>query len=160
MAAGVHRGARASERGSPDQRRVDLGVNLPDVPSAVANATPAGQSGNLVVPASPILRGSDGNNLSGKVGPDSIAAEVTAAAGRYPLQLLADLKAEIGDLGRVERIARLASFMNCTADLTAHPESITATSDLPDAVFGESGRHARASVWSWPCPLARRSSSS
>jgi len=138
--------ARAAEKSSPDQRLAALGLVLPAVPAAVANYTPAVRSGNLVFLAGQIPRGSDGKYLKGKVGHDFTEAQATAAARTCTLQLLAALKAEIGDLGRVKRIVRVGGFVNCTADFTAHPQVINGASDLLVAVFGESGRHARASV--------------
>lgn len=138
-------GAYAMEA-SPDQRLASLGLTLPAVPTAVANYVPAVRSGNLVFLAGQIPRGSDGQLVIGKVGQDLTEAQAAAAARTCALQLLAALKAEIGDLARVKRIVRVGGFVNCTPDFTSHPKVINGASDLLVAVFGERGRHARASV--------------
>ncbi len=131
---------------SPDQRLAALGLSLPAVPAAVANYVPAVRSGPLVFLAGQLPRGSDGKVIVGKVGRDCTAAEAEAAARTCALQLLAALKAEIGDLARVKRIVRVGGFVNCTPDFTAQPQVINGASDLLVAVFGERGRHARAAV--------------
>lgn len=138
-------GALAMED-SPSSRLAALGLTLPAVPASVANYVPAVRSGSLVFLAGQIPRGADGAVLAGKVGQNYTEAQATAAARTCALQLLATLQAEIGDLAKVKRIVRLGGFVNCTADFTAQPKVINGASDLLVAVFGERGRHARASV--------------
>jgi len=41
---------------------------------------------------------------------------------------------------------RLGGFVNATPEFGEHPKVINGASDLMVAVFGEAGRHARASV--------------
>jgi enamine deaminase RidA (YjgF/YER057c/UK114 family) len=62
------------------------------------------------------------------------------------LQLIAVLKAEVGELAKVKRIVRVGGFVNCTEDFTTQPKVINGASDLLVAVFGDAGRHARAAV--------------
>ena len=62
------------------------------------------------------------------------------------IQLIAVLKAEVGDLSKVKRIVRVGGFVNCTDDFTAQPKVINGASDLLVAVFGDAGRHAREDV--------------
>lgn len=138
-------GAHAMEN-SPEQKLAVLGLTLPAAPASIANYVPAVRSGNLVFLAGQIARGSDGAVLTGRVGHDFTEAQAADAARICTLQLLAALKAEIGDLSRVKRIVRVGGFVNCTADFTGHPKVINGASDLLVAVFGERGRHARASV--------------
>jgi enamine deaminase RidA (YjgF/YER057c/UK114 family) len=138
--------ARAAEDRSPEQRLAALGLTLPAVPASVANYVPAVRSGNLVFLAGQLARGPDGKILPGKVGRDCTEAQAAAAARTCALQLLAALKAEIGDLSKVKRIVRVGGFVNCTPDFTAQPKVVNGASDLLVAVFGDRGRHARAAV--------------
>lgn len=138
--------AHAAGNRSPEQKLIDLGHALPETPPAIANYVPAVRSGNLVYLAGQIARGADGKYLAGKVGLDFTADQGADAAQRCAIQLLAALKAEIGDLGKVKRIVRVSGFVNCTADFSSHPKVINGASDLLVAVFGENGRHARSSV--------------
>lgn len=136
----------AADATTPEQRLVTLGLTLPDVPAAIANYVPAVRSGNLVFLAGQIARGTDGKFLAGKVGRDLTEAQAADAARRCALQLIAALRAEVGDLSKVKRIVRVGGFVNCTDDFTAQPKVVNGASDLFVAVFGERGRHARAAV--------------
>jgi enamine deaminase RidA (YjgF/YER057c/UK114 family) len=60
--------------------------------------------------------------------------------------ILAQLKAALGTLGRVERVVKLGAFVNSTADFTDQPKVANGASELMAAVFGEAGRHARSAV--------------
>jgi enamine deaminase RidA (YjgF/YER057c/UK114 family) len=136
----------AEETTTPEQRLAALGVTLPAVPAAIANYVPAVRSGKLVFLAGQIARGADGKFLAGKVGRDFTDAQAADAARICTVQLLAALKAEIGDLAKVKRIVRVGGFVNCTDDFTRQSIVVNGASDLLVAVFGESGKHARAAV--------------
>ena len=144
--ASVLNAAPAAEDRTPEQRLAALGLTLPAVPASVANYVPAVRSGRLVFLAGQVARGPDGRILAGKVGRDLTEAQAAAAARLCALQLLAALKAEVGDLARVTRIVRVGGFVNCTPDFTAQPKVVNGASDLLVAVFGDRGRHARAAV--------------
>ena len=137
---------RAAEADTPEQRLAALGLTLPEVPAAIANYVPAVRSGQLVFLAGQIARGPDGKFLAGKVGRDFTQAQAADAARICAVQLLAALKAEIGDLSKVKRIVRVGGFVNCTEDFTTQSQVVNGASDLLVAVFGEAGKHARAAV--------------
>lgn len=136
----------AAAGSTPEEKLATLGLTLPEIPAAIANYVPAVRSGRLVFLAGQIARGPDGKFLAGKVGRDFTEAEGAAAARVCALQLLAVLKAEVGELSRVKRIVRVGGFVNCTEDFTAQPKVVNGASDLLVAVFGDAGRHARAAV--------------
>jgi enamine deaminase RidA (YjgF/YER057c/UK114 family) len=138
--------ARAAESATPAQRLAALGLKLPAVSPVIANYVPAVRSGNLVFLAGQVARGADGKILTGKVGREVTEAQAAEAARTCALQLLAALQAEIGDLAKVKRIVRVGGFVNCTDDFTAQPKVVNGASDLLVAVFGDAGKHARASV--------------
>ncbi len=138
--------SRAAEPASPEQKIAALGLALPAVPAAIANYAPAVRSGNLVFLAGQIARGADGKFLAGKVGRELTEAQGAEAARICALQLIAALKAEAGELSKVKRIVKVTGFVNCPDDFTAQPKVINGASDLLVAVFGDRGRHARASV--------------
>ncbi len=131
---------------TPEARLAELGIELPEVPAAIANYVPAVRSGNLVFLAGQIAKGPDGKFLTGKVGADLTVEQGAAAARICAIQLIAALKAEIGDLSNVKRIVRVGGFVACTDDFTAQSRVVNGASDLLVAVFGDAGRHARASV--------------
>jgi enamine deaminase RidA (YjgF/YER057c/UK114 family) len=67
--------------------------------------------------------------------------------------LLAQIKAAVGSLDRVERIVKLGVFVNSTADFTGQPKVANGASELMQDVFGEAGRHARSAVGVAALPL-------
>lgn len=138
--------ARAAETLSPEQKLAALGLTLPAVPTVMANYVPAVRSGNLVFLAGQLARGADGKFIAGKVGRELTEAQGADAARTCALQLIAALKAEVGDLAKVKRIVKVTGFVNCTDDFTTQPKVINGASDLLVAVFGDKGRHARAAL--------------
>lgn len=131
---------------SPEARLQAAGITLPEVPAAIANYVPAVRSGNLVFLAGQVPKGADGKFIIGQVGTDLTIEEGAAAARICAIQLIAALKAEVGDLAKVKRIVRVGGFVNCPEGFTAQPKVVNGASDLLVEIFGEAGRHARAAV--------------
>lgn len=145
-ACGLLSSLSASPVDTPEQRLAAAGIELPAVPAAIANYVPAVRSGNLVFLSGQIAKGADGKFVTGKVGVNFSIDGATAAARVCAAQLIAALKAEIGDLSKVKRIVRVGGYVNCPADFTAQSSIVNGASDLLVEIFGEAGRHARAAV--------------
>lgn len=63
------------------------------------------------------------------------------------LNLLASIKAAIGELSRIEAVIKVFGMVNAAPDFPHHPKVIDGVSDLLIEVFGpEVGRHARSAV--------------
>jgi len=60
--------------------------------------------------------------------------------------ILAQLKAALGSLDRVERIVKLGAFINSTAEFVDQPRIANGASELMAEVFGDAGKHARSAV--------------
>ena len=60
--------------------------------------------------------------------------------------LLAQVKAALGSLDRVERVVKLGAFINSAGTFTDQPKVANGASELMVAVFGDIGRHARSAV--------------
>jgi enamine deaminase RidA (YjgF/YER057c/UK114 family) len=88
----------------------------------------------------------DGQLVTGRLGQDVSLERGGAAARACGLMILAQLKAAIGSLDRVERIVKLGAFVNSTVDFTDQPKVANGASELMVEVFGDSGRHARSAV--------------
>lgn len=73
-------------------------------------------------------------------------ADARDAARLTGLRLLAALRAEIGDLDRVERVVKLLGFVRCAPEFTEQPAVIDGCSELLVEVLGEAGRGARSAV--------------
>ena len=130
----------------PEARLAELGIELPEASTPVANYVNAVRAGHLLFlsgkgPARP-----DGSYVQGKLGRDLSIGEGYEAARLTGIELLAALKAELGDLNRVKRIVKATGMVNSTPDFGDQPAVINGFSDLMVEVFGEKGRHARAAV--------------
>ncbi len=127
----------------------ELGIELANPVAPVANYVPAVQSGRLIFIAGQIALGADNKiapahrgKLGGEVGDD----DGRAAARVCALNMLAQLKAAIGDLDRVVRCVRLTGYVNARPDFASLPQIMNGASDLITDIFGEKGRHARVTV--------------
>jgi len=131
---------------TPEGRLAALGAKLPAVGKPIANDVSAVRSENLVFLAGHIPRDDKGAEMTGKVGRDATVASANQAALQTALGLIATLKSETGELGRVKRIVRVGGFVNAVDTFTAQPQVMNGCSDLLVAVFGERGKHARAAL--------------
>ena len=147
----VLRGAPAAS--APEQKLAALGITLPATNAPVANYVPATRTGNLVFLAGHIPRDAAGKVIVGKVGRGATDKEANAAARQCAIGLLASLKKEIGDLGKVKRIVRVGGFVNAVDDFTGQSQVINGASDLFVEVFGDRGKHARAAIGVASLPL-------
>ena len=131
----------------PENRLAELGLELPDAPSPIANYVPAVRTGNLLyLSGSGPAPGPDGTVASGKLGADLTVEEGYEAARLVGLNLIARLKAELGDLDRVKRVVKLLAMVNSSPDFNQPPAVANGCSDLLVEVFGDKGRHARSAV--------------
>ena len=68
------------------------------------------------------------------------------AARACAVNILAQLKAGLGDLDKIVRVVRLGGFVNSAVGFTDGPKVMNGASDLMVAAFGDKGRHARTTV--------------
>lgn len=130
---------------SIEKRLADAGITLPDAPVPAANYVPAMRSGNLLFVSGQIAQGPDGL-IKGRLGADMDVAAGAVAARHCALSLIAQAKAALGSLDKIEQVVKLNGFVVSTEDFTDQPEVINGASDLMVEVFGDAGRHARAAV--------------
>ena len=138
---------------SPEQRLADLGIELPHPAAPLAAYVPAVRTGNLVFVSGqlPLV---DGKPVAlGRLGGDVGLEEGQAAAQRCAINVIAALKAELGDLGRVTRVVKLTGFVASEPDFTEQAKVVNGASDLFGEVFGDRGSHARAAVGMAALPL-------
>jgi enamine deaminase RidA (YjgF/YER057c/UK114 family) len=138
---------------SIDNRLAELGITLPTPAAPVASYVPAVEQGGLLHISGQISVGEDGNLILGRLGEDMNLERGTEAARRCGVMLLAQIKAALGSLDRVERIVKLGAFVNSAPDFTDQPKVANGASELMQEVFGEAGRHARSAVGVAVLPL-------
>ena len=133
-------------------RLAELGIVLPEPAAPVAAYVPVVIAGGLAH-VSGQLPFIDGVLVKGRLGEDVNTGEGYEAARACALMILAQLKAALGSLERVERIVKLGAFVSSTPDFTEQPKVANGASELMVEVFGEAGRHARAAVGVNALPL-------
>ena len=127
-----------------EARLAELGYVLPPPPPPVGNYLPATRSGNLMWLAGVGPRQADGTRITGKLGVDLTVAQGYEAARWCALNLLARMKAELGDLDRVSRILKVVGMVNSTPDFYQQAQVVDGASDLFVNLFGDRGRHSRS----------------
>lgn len=115
-----------------------LALGAPKVP--VANYLGTNRSGNLLYVSARV------SSKRGQVGTDVSEEEAKLAARDTVLDLLAIVKADIGDLDQVGSILKMQGFVNSAKSFTAQPQVVDGASELLIALYGESGRHARTAT--------------
>jgi enamine deaminase RidA (YjgF/YER057c/UK114 family) len=129
-----------------EQRLKQLGIELVKPTSPIANYVNAVRTGNLLYLAGK-GSGLPGKPMpAGKVGRDLTTEQAYGYARETGLNLIAVMKAELGDLDRVKRIVKMLGMVNAVPEFGHQPEVINGCSDLFVEVFGDRGRHARSAV--------------
>ena len=138
---------------NPQSRLAALGIDLPTPAAPVANYVAYVQTGSLLVVSGQLPLHNGKLVATGKLG-DAVSVDAAVDAARYSMiNVIAQVKAAVGDLSRVKRVVRLGGFIACTPDFTAHASVMNGASDLAVAVFGDAGRHARSTVGVPSLPL-------
>ncbi len=137
---------------SIEAKLAELGITLPEAAAPVASYVPVVVAGGLAH-VSGQLPFIDGKLVTGRLGEDVALDQGAAAARACGLMILAQLKAALGSLDRVEQIVKLGAFVNSAGDFTDQPKVANGVSDLMLEVFGDAGRHARAAVGVPALPL-------
>ena len=133
--------------GTVEKTLANLGIVLPSPASPVANYVPFVRSGNLLFISGQLCFGPDGKlAATGQLGGGVSIEDGQKAARACGINLLAQLKAALGDLDKVSRVVRLGGFINSAPGFTDGPKVMNGTSDLMVEVFGDKGRHARSTV--------------
>ena len=136
-----------------DQCLFELGIVLPQPAAPVAAYVPAVEQGGLLHISGQISFAEDGSLIHGRLGEDLELDDGIAAARRCGVMLLAQIKAALGSLDRVERIVKLGVFVNSAPAFIDQPKVANGASELMQEVFGEAGRHARSAVGVAVLPL-------
>ena len=128
-----------------ESRLAALGLTLPQPAAPVAAYVPVVITGGLAH-VSGQLPFVDGQLVTGRLGEDVPLEDGIEAAQACGVMILAQLKAALGSLERVERVVKLGAFVNSTGSFTDQPKVANGASELMVAVFGEAGKHARSAV--------------
>jgi len=135
-----------------DEKIKSLGINLPIPPSPAGSYIPVVKSGNLLYVSGQIPMEDGKVAFTGKVS-DANIETAQKSARICAINILAQLKKELGDLEKISKIVRISRFVNSVPEFTQHPKVINAASDLLYEIFGECGKHSRIAVGVSSLPL-------
>jgi enamine deaminase RidA (YjgF/YER057c/UK114 family) len=135
-----------------EQKIESLGITLPSPPTPAGSYVAVVKTGNLLFISGQIPM-VDGKLLyTGKVTDENLET-AQKSAKTCAINILAQLKRELGDFEKVAKIVRLSGFVNSDPEFSQHPKVINAASDLLHEIFGEKGIHSRIAVGVANLPL-------
>lgn len=143
----------ANSAGSVNKVLKAKNIVLPNVPKPAGNYEPYVRSGNLVFINQVALKGGE-LLYAGKLGKELTEQQVNEATRLTMLNVIAVLAQAVdGDLDRVKRCVQLTGIFNTQDGYTKHAALMNVASDLAVEVFGEKGKHARATFGASSIPL-------
>ena len=128
------------------------GLALPQAAAPVAAYVPTVLAGGLLH-LSGQLPFQDGQVMTGRLGDDRDLDYGQQAARACALMILAQAKAALGGLDRIERVVKLGVFVNSAPGFTDQPKVANGASELLVELLGDAGRHARSAVGVAALPL-------
>src|SRR5712692_1943058 len=133
--------------GMVEKKLAELGIVLPTPASPIANYIPFVRVGALLFISGQICLDASGKLVAkGKLGGGVTVEDGQGAARACAVNLLAHVKAALGDLDKVKQVVRLGGFINSDPTFLDGPKVMNGASDLMVAVLGDKGRHARSTV--------------
>jgi len=135
-----------------EEKLQQLGITLPNPPTPAGSYIPVVISGKLAFVSGQIPVKDGSLEYTGKINEDNIDAG-KASAKLCAINIIAQLKRELGDLERIEKIVRLNGFVNCEPEFCSQPKVINGASDFLYEIFGEKGKHSRIAVGVSSLPL-------
>ena len=137
-----------------DENIKNLGLNIPELPKALANYVPFKIVGKTMYISgqAPVRNGE--MIYKGKVGSDITIEDGIEAAKLCVINIIAAVKTGLeGDWNKLDSFVKLTGFVNCQDSFTNQPKIINGASDMLVEIFGDQGRHTRVAVGSNALPL-------
>lgn len=125
-----------------ENKLVSLGLQLPAASTPPAGRASAVRVGNLLF----VGGHTPGEAYRGKLGDGFPIEQAYEGAKHACLNCLAAVKAAIGDLDKVKRVAKLLCMVNSTPDFGQQPQVANGATDLLSQLYGDAGAHARSAV--------------
>ncbi len=136
-----------------EERLRTLGIELPDAPAAVGAYVPAVAFQNLVVTSGQLPFVGKTLAFTGKVGGNLTVEDGAKAARIAAINAVAQLKAALGSLDRVQQIVRVEGYVNSATGFHSHATVMNGASNVIAEIFGDVGRHTRIAVGASELPL-------
>src|SRR3979490_1985022 len=123
--------------GTVEQKLAAPGFVLREPASPVANYVGFVRTGNLLFVSGQVCLNPEGKLIAkGKLGAGVTVEQGNAAARGCAINLLAQIKAALGDLDKVVRVVRLGGCGNSAPDFVAGPQGLKGASDPVVPAFG------------------------
>jgi enamine deaminase RidA (YjgF/YER057c/UK114 family) len=133
--------------GTVEQKLATEGVALHEPATPIANYVGFVRTGNLLFVSGQVCVAPDGKLIAkGKLGAGVTIEQGNAAARGCAINLLAQIKAALGDLDKVVRVVKLTGFVSSAPDFVDGPKVLNGASDLMVLAFGDKGRHSRSTI--------------
>lgn len=124
----------------------ELGIEIPEMAAPAAMYVPIKQTGNLVFISGQIPVVGGQLQYAGQAGDDKTLEEAQESARLCAINVVAALKAHLGDLDRVKSIVKITVFVSSKTGFQKQHLVANGASQLLFDVFGEAGRHTRSAV--------------
>ncbi len=128
-----------------EEKLESAGIKLPSPPTPAGSYVPAVRTGNLLFVSGQVPMENGKVIFTGKVSDDNLGT-AQKSARMCAINILAQIKRELGNLDKVTKIVKISGFVNSMPDFTQHPKVINPASDLFFEIFGEKGKHSRVAV--------------
>jgi len=137
----------------PSERLKELGIRLPPAPKPVAAYVPYVRHGDLLMLSGQIPLRDGKVQYAGQAGFEQKLEDAQQAARLCTVNALAVAADAAGGIDNIERVLKLVVYVASHEDF--HDQHLVANgaSELLKDVFGEAGRHARATVGVAELPL-------
>jgi enamine deaminase RidA (YjgF/YER057c/UK114 family) len=132
--------------GTIEKKLEEMGIALPTPAAPIANYVGFVRTGRLLFVSGQLCLADGKLVAQGKLGTQVTVEQGQEAARASAVNLLAQVKAALGDLDKVVRVVRLGGFINAAPDFVDAAKVMNGASDLMVAVFGDKGRHARSTI--------------
>lgn len=139
--------------GSIEKRLAELGVEVPSAAPPAANYVSVVRTGNLLFTAGQLPFRDGELTAKGILGAGVEVSDGAEAAKWCAINILSQLKGELGDLDKVKRFVKLTCFVASAPDFTQQALVANGASDFLVEAFGDKGRHARSAVGMAALPL-------
>lgn len=136
-----------------DERLSSLGLSIPEASAPAANYVPHVTIGDLLYTSGQLPLKDGTLTATGLLGREVSVEEGQNAAKFCAINILAQAKAALGDLQRIDQIVKITVFVASTPDFTEQHLVANGASNLLVDVLGDAGRHARSAVGTASLPL-------
>jgi len=136
-----------------DEKLKKLGIELPVPSKPVASYVPALTIDNFIYVSGQLPIKNGKLIFKGKLGKELSVEDGYKVAEICAINILAQLKAKLGTLDKIEQIIKVEGYVASVPEFTEHSKVINGASDLFLKIFGEKGKHTRIAVGMASLPL-------